>query len=182
MAQAFLTYCALHILVPAHIAVPLTLACFLVGLALGSGLSERIPDHKHAAWLTRAPLAAIPLLLLVGWALFFSNDHIAGFGMVSRGLAIGSAGLFLGTSLGPILPLGLKTLARQIPDLTTWAYASYYLALAAGAFAMQWLARFYGWNTVGNTAGLCFALVCCTGIFLWPPWTRRKKPEESPLN
>ena len=141
------------------------LSGFLFFGGLGSVLSARIkapPNRRHwAIGLAIALLAVLYLTLLDGFLSLAGGAHVS----VRMAIVVVIIGP-LALPMGMMFPLGMKRLGHGQPRMIPWAWSvngftSVLATLLAPLLAMHW-----GFNTVGWSAAVCYALAALFSLGL----------------
>jgi hypothetical protein len=121
---------------------------FLLASGLGSNLTNRIPDERLRAAVTKIVLAlvAVGLVYAAGSTPLFGRA--IGLSLATR-IMIAVVAIFpLAFLMGMLFPIGIRLLARDSRDPIAWAWATNGCFSVLGIFSTRLLSLFFGFNRV----------------------------------
>jgi SAM-dependent methyltransferase len=121
---------------------------FLLASGLGSNFTNRIPDERLRASVTKIVLAlvAMGLVYSAGSTPLFASAIALSLG---ARIAIAVLAIFpLAFLMGMLFPIGIRLMARDSRDPIAWAWATNGCFSVLGIFSTRILALFFGFNRV----------------------------------
>ena len=140
------------------LALSLGLAALLIGAAVGSGWSSRLPMDPDKA----SALCAISLPVLL-FALSWVGTITLAWPLAARAAVAATASLALGIPLGAVFPKVLAVARATDPRLVSWSWAVNGAASVIGSILAVGLTISAGFTLVGFVAAGCYALPVLVG-------------------
>src|SRR3989441_318100 len=140
------------------LALSLGLAALLIGAAIGSGLSSRLPNDPDKASALCA--IAVPIVL---FALTWVAVITLAWPLAARAAVALMASVALGVPLGAVFPKVVAVAGATDPRLVSWAWAINGAASVIGSILAVALTINAGFTVVGLGAAGCYALPVLVG-------------------
>ncbi|HEV8470711.1 MAG TPA: hypothetical protein VGR46_13990 [Candidatus Limnocylindria bacterium] len=140
------------------LALSLGLAALLIGAAIGSGWSSRLPTDPDKA----SALCAIALPVLL-FALTWVATITLAWPLAARAAAAATASLALGIPLGAVFPKVVAVASATDPRLVSWSWAINGAASVIGSILAVGLTISAGFTLLGFVAAGCYALPVLVG-------------------
>ena len=140
------------------LALSLGLAALLIGAAIGSGLSSRLPNDPDKASALCA--IAVPIVL---FALTWVAVITLAWPLAARAAVALMASVALGVPLGAVFPKVVAVAGATDPRLVSWAWAINGAASVIGSILAVALTINVGFTVVGFVAAGCYALPVLVG-------------------
>src|SRR3989441_4072711 len=140
------------------LALSLGLAALLIGAAIGSGLSSRLPNDPDKASALCA--IAVPIVL---FALTWVAVITLAWPLAARAAVALMASVALGVPLGAVFPKVVAVAGACDPRLVSWAWAINGAASVIGSILAVALTINAGFTVVGLGAAGCYALPVLVG-------------------